>query len=198
MQEGHDNTASLPHGSWQDLPRAHQFLAAIQWFIVDTFGPAPGNGSFMYRALAFIRSRLDNRLFCSAWPSIAKRPFSIVIINLVHEVWNILFTWEEGALKVPIYHLANNTRVETTGAAPFSNVLARTESIDMALSVWIASVTRRFPGDYIEQANAFSDIIPEHWDHIIAREGTHNAAQDGRLIDHTPASRHGGDPDNPQ
>ena len=58
MQEGHDNTASLPHGGWQVIPQAHQFLAAIQWFIVDTFGPALGNGSFMYRALAFIRSRL--------------------------------------------------------------------------------------------------------------------------------------------
>ena len=121
-----------------------------------------------------------------------------MIINLVHEVWNILFTWEEGALKVPIYHLANNTRVETTGAAPFNNNLAPTESIDMALSAWIASVTRRFPSDHLQQINAFSDIIPAHWDHIFAREGTHNPTQAGRLIDHTPTSRHGGDPDNPQ
>ena len=173
-------------------------MASIQWFIVDTFGPALGGGSFIYRALAFLRSHLDNRQFISAWKSIAKRPFSIVIINLVHEVWTILFTWEEGAVKVPIYHLANNTRVETTGAAPFNNDLVRTESIDVALSAWIDSVNRRFPGDHLEQANAFSDTIPAHWDHIFAREGTHNATQAGRLTNNTTASRHGGDPDNPQ
>ena len=91
MQEGHDNTASLPHGGWRELRHAHQFIASIQWFIVDIFSPALGAGSFMYRALAFIRNRLDNQHFIRAWETIAKRPFSVVIINLIHEVWNIFY-----------------------------------------------------------------------------------------------------------
>ena len=102
MQSGHDNVASLPHGGWLALEQAHHLIASIQWFIVDIFGPAVGTGSFMYRALAFIRNRLDNQHFIRAWDTIAKRSFSIVLINLIPEVWNILYAWEEGTAKVPI------------------------------------------------------------------------------------------------
>jgi len=197
MKEGHDNAASLSHGGWLELKQAHQFIASIQWFIVDIFGPALGTGSFMYRALAFIRNRLDNQHFIRAWETIAKRTFSIVLINLINELWNILYAWEEGAAKVPIYYLANNIRVETTGAAPFSES-ARTESIDVSLSAWIERVTCRFPGDHLELANAFSERFPSQWDHIFAREGTLDTSQAGRVTDHTTSTRHGGDPDNPQ
>ena len=113
----------------------------------------------MYRALAFIRNRLDNRHFISAWKTIAKRLFSIVLINLIHEVWNILYAWEEGATKVPIYYLAHTARIATTGAAPFSD-FSRAESIDVSLSSWVVRVMRHFPSDHLEQANAFPTRIP--------------------------------------
>ena len=197
MQPGHDNIASLPQGGWLALDQAHHFIASIQWFIVDNFGPAVGPGSFMYRGLAFIRNRLDNQHLIRAWDTIAKRSFSIVIINLIHELWNVLYAWEEGAVKVPIYYLAHNSRVEVSGAAPFSD-LARTESIDVSLSSWIERVNRRFPVDHLEQANAFSERIPSEWNHIFATGGRRDPSPPGNNPDHIPTGGAEGDPNNPR
>ena len=126
----------------------------------------------MYRALVFLRLHLDDQHLLRAWASINKHSFSIVLINMIHELWNLLHAWDEGSAKVPVYYLEHNTRVQVMGAAPFSDA-ARTRSIDVSLNECITRVNSRFPGSHLDQANSFSERIPDEWHHIFA-QAPHN------------------------
>ena len=114
-----------------------------------------------------MRLRQGGPALLRAWASINKRSFSIVLINMIHELWNLLHAWDEGSAKVPLYYLEHNTRVQVMGAAPFSDAV-RTRSIDISLNEWITRVNSRFPGSHLEQANSFSERIPDEWQHIFA------------------------------
>ena len=59
FREGSNNALRLPSGGWSEAVEASCFVAAIQWFIIDLFGPECGQRSMFYRALDALRHCLE-------------------------------------------------------------------------------------------------------------------------------------------
>ena len=159
------SSPTLPPGGWSEVVDAQQFVAAIQWFVTDVFGEERGRESFMYRALNLLRNHLESPSLAHAWVSVNRRTFSVVILELVHSLWLILFQWEEMAQKCDVFYRPGQHVLKIRGAAPFhGNDPA--SSLDACLASWVARMDRRFPTGQLSQANQFNDLVPLDWERI--------------------------------
>jgi len=151
----------------------------------------------MFRALDHLRRRLEDRILGSAWPSIDKRVFSIVIVQLVHDLWITLHHWEENAVKVALFYRDNGSILQIDGAAPFND--RHPTGIDASLYAWVNRVARRFPNQHLEITNAFRDTISQDWDHIFARLPSRDGPNDPQDMGGGRRQRgpRGGDSNNP-
>ena len=66
FREGSNNSPRLPSGGWPEAVEAPRFVAAIQWFILDLFGPECGKRSMFYRDLDALRHCLELPFFIAA------------------------------------------------------------------------------------------------------------------------------------
>ena len=69
---------------------AQRFVVSVQWFLTDIFGVDRGQNTFLYRGLDILRARLKSSFLAQTWDSIPKRPFTVVILNMVHTMWDNL------------------------------------------------------------------------------------------------------------
>ena len=143
MQPCNGNDTLLPVDGWTDLVSAQRFAASIQWFLIDLFSQQTVVSSFMYRALNHLRLGLEDRNLDNAWRSVNRRAFSIVIVQLVHDLWITLHHWEEGAMKMPMFYMANGSLLQIEGAAPFTS--RHIDGIDASLLSWVKKMAYRFP-----------------------------------------------------
>ena len=155
----------LPPGGWSDLADAQRFVASIQWFLTDAFGVARGQNTFLYRGLDLLRARLESASLAQAWATIPKRPFAVVILDMVHTLWNTLNHWAEHTQMADLFYMPDGQVLKVRGGAP-NHVSVPGSSIDVALSEWVRLMEARFPHGPMQQTNAFSDIIPLEWEHI--------------------------------
>ena len=165
MQPGSDHSSTLPSEGWQDPAAAQRFVSAIQWFLTDLFGPRIGRVTIFYRALGYLRVRLESVHLANAWTSIDARIFSAVILAHIHSLWVTLLQWEENCVRLPVYYRSDQTILRIEAASPFVQT-DTSVSLDQVLHNWLSAVDARFPPGLLALANSFRDIIPGAWAHI--------------------------------
>ena len=165
FREGSDVPVGLPQEGWGSPTDAQRFIAAIQWFTIDVFGPARGRNTFFYRALAYLNDQLGSPQLLQAWSTVDRRSFSVVICDLAHDLWLILLNWFEGSDKLPLYYASGTRILRITGGSP-GNHLVPAACIDTALQEWLAKVDERFPQKMMATTNAFCDKVPSSWTHL--------------------------------
>ena len=165
FREGPSNEPRLPAAGWSTVTEAQRFIAALQWFVLDLFGPTCGQATLFFRSLDAMRRCLELPSFVSAWDSIPHKQFSFFIVYQVHRLWVMMSTWEAGAEKKAIYYMPTSTVLKIRGAAPFTESRP-TASIDVFLNEWLGIVENRFPHDPIDQVNAFKEVIPLAWETV--------------------------------
>ena len=81
--------------------------------------PAGGAHHCFYRALSYLRTKLESVGFNAAWLSIDTRKFSAVILSHVHSLWTTLLQWEEHCTRMPLFYLDQLKVLKVEAASPF-------------------------------------------------------------------------------
>ena len=111
---------------------AQRFVVSIQWFLTDVFSVARSQNTFLYRGLEILRARLESASLVQAWANIPKRPFAVVILDMVHTMWNNLNHWSEYTQIADLFYMPEGQVLKVKGGAP--NHTSRPDSsIDIAL-----------------------------------------------------------------
>jgi len=89
-----NNHRLLPPNGWTTIEQANVFITAILWFLEDLFGEVVGGSCFMSHDLNYLRMVFARGELKKAWTIIDTRFFSLMVIQLIRDLWIFLHQWE--------------------------------------------------------------------------------------------------------